>query len=125
MVKSKDVMHVELEEPVDLRKDILKTAIDITKVQKTFQDLKKKKLEKEHYKKELKKIFNLLKSEIVKLEELLPEIKIEKTKSEKPKEEKMKVITKKDLSKEKIIKIQKTDKFSSEIEELNKKLRNL
>lgn len=128
--KDHNVIHVELEEPIELRKNILKTAIDITDSQKSCQTLNTIKLEKEHYKKELKKVLGLLDAEIKKIDEILPQIKREEPKpveenvvKEKPKH----ILTRPQL--EKIDKaVQKTiskDKLSSELEELGRKLRSL
>lgn len=131
MAKGRDssIIHVELEEPVELRKGILKTAIDITEVQKSQQDFKRITKEKEHYKKELRKVFNFLKSEIEKLEEILPKPKLEEPKPEKKEEEEKPkhIITKKDIEKaeKRILKEKKVDKLSSDLEDLSRKLRNL
>lgn len=126
--KDNSIIHVEIEESIELRKNILKTAIDVTDSQKSYQTIKRINIEKEHYKKELKRVLSLLDAEIKKVDELLPKIKIEKPKEEHiVKEKQMHILTRPQVDKiDKVV--QKTvhqDKLSSELEELGRKLRSL
>ncbi|MEW6063143.1 MAG: hypothetical protein AB1571_02120 [Nanoarchaeota archaeon] len=120
MIKEKpEVMHVMLSSPYYLRKEVLKTAIDSTKLLKYFEDIKEIKAKKEAYLGHFKKIFDDMAKLSVDLYNSLPKFEEEKE-TEKPGVKISKIQQPK-----KPIKTPEKSKIELELEEIEKKLENI
>lgn len=117
-------LHTQLNEPVRLRKLILESAIDATKLQqylKSFKKIRKQKIEQQRmFKtkiKEIKELFHKIELESI------PDLPQKFTKPKKQIKTKGKKITKKQIQKEKIPIAQ--DKLEKDLSDINKKLKDL
>jgi len=138
----KEIMHVRIDNSINTRKEILKTALDTTRLLKDFEKFKDIRERKTNEIKKLHKVFKeikLLKSHLKRYglpslpEDVKKEIAIRQKKVA-PIEKPIKVITpkeaikvKKKVTKKKIVKKQKTptDKLSADISEIENMLKNL
>lgn len=134
-----EIMHVRVDNHKDLRRDLLKCALDSTRLLRDYEKFRKIRNEKEKRVKELHNIFKeikVLKSQLKRygLPELPKEVKVEIKARERKFEVPTKVITpkqalkvtkkspkKKAIKKKTIVK----DKLSSEIDEIENMLKNL
>ena len=120
------VMHVMLANPVYVRKEVLRTAIDATKLQKYFEDTKETREKKVIYLDRLNKKMGDLSLLAKNLHHLLP--KVEEEKKEVKKEIKPIVkpeIKKPVVAKPKLPPAPQKSKIDLELEEIEKKLENI
>ena len=74
--KSSDI-HVQIEDPIYVRKQILNTAINAAEILKHYEVIKEIKHRKKQYQEKLKEVFNEIQELRGKLEEDLPKVKEE------------------------------------------------
>lgn len=72
-----NLMHIQLTGPVELRKEMLKTSLEVVKTLKQFEEIKQIREERMHYQKQLQKKIKALKQEATGFD-ILPKIRIKK-----------------------------------------------
>jgi len=118
MIKEKpEVMHVMVASPYYLRKELLKTAIEDTKLLKYFEDIREIRAKKEAYLEYFKKIFGDVTKLSIDLHNSLPKFEEEKP-AEKP-------IAKPQISVKKVVNVPEKNRIELELEEIEKKLENI
>lgn len=98
MKEAKNVMHVGLERPTEMRRGVLNSAIGTIELLKRYEKVKKIKKSKDAHKKELRILFKDIKTLFKEIEEVMPAIELPR---EEPKRvervEPVKVVVKKKL----------------------------
>ena len=83
MVKGEESVHVRIEQPVELRKEILNAAIEATTILRFYEHYKLIREQKDKKIQKLEKLLHSLKSDLRKLNRELPKIKEPKKKKAK------------------------------------------
>lgn len=120
---SNEVMHVGLEEPAQMRKEILSIAVDSIQALKDFESHKKVNSEKGIYRKHFIRIVEDLSKSIHELKEMLPAVHIAPPMAEDVKEAEVKLI----IIKKPVIKKPKThiEELENDINALREKIARL
>ena len=84
-IKKQTVVHVQIENPINLRKEILNTAINSAEIIKHYEVLKEVKNRKKQYQKRLVEVLDEIEDLRKKLEDHLPVVKYEEHKTKYPK----------------------------------------
>lgn len=111
-------VHVQLDNPVKLRKDILNCAIRFNECLMVFESSKIVRARKEYYKKQINGLFKELKNEVKELIDNLPEVDIKEPKTVNV----MEIINKPEAVKEAP---DNFNKFDAEIAEIKNRLKSL
>lgn len=123
MTKENTSVHVQIDDPIDLRKEILNCAIKFNQLLRDHENNRILRAKKEHYKNQVHRLLKQIKIEIKDLTEILPNVDIKLPKQQVLDLPKIIHGPTTPVIKEKPPEI--LDKFEREISEIKDKIRNL
>lgn len=125
MSKPKQIVHAQIKNPILVRKTLLESAILVTEMLKSFQRIKRIRVEKKHYKNELKTNFDEIKKLIEKLSDYeLPKLPLMHHAQPKQVKKEIKKEIIKRVEQEKLVEKGYSD-LDNELKKLQDKLKNL